>query len=86
VSAELVKSILKKGDEIVAYSDPLWRTAQLSGTVKSVGRVNVKIRTQVRCRPEGPWYDQEHSVPLGAISIIARGKDVLLDLQKKASW
>lgn len=59
-------------DAIVAYLDPTWNTATLTGTVKSIGRVNVKIHTRVRFRPEGPWYDQEHKVPIEAVNAIAR--------------
>jgi hypothetical protein len=77
------KSILKVGDEIIAYCDPMWRSAILSGTVKSIGRVNVKISLSVRFAPDGPWHHQEHTVPIDAICGIVRGGEVLLDLRKK---
>ena len=37
-----------------------------SGVYKVIkaGRVNVRTETDVRFAPDGPWYHQEHTIPL----------------------
>jgi hypothetical protein len=72
--------VVRVGDVVVAYGDR--RAAELTGDVISVGRVNVKVHTCVRFRPDGPWYDQEHKVPRDAIKGIVRDGKFLCGEEK----
>lgn len=66
------------GDEIQAsYGD-------LTGKVISVGRVNVKIQTQFRASPMGPWFEQIHTVPKHLINLVMRDGKIIHDITKKA--
>lgn len=39
------------------------RAAALVGEVLKVCRVNVKVKSTVRFRPDGPWFESVHFVP-----------------------
>jgi hypothetical protein len=87
MSTELVKSVLRKGDYVLAYGGES-RAAELSGEITSIGRVNVKLFLRIRWSPDGPWHKQTHTVPIREIKVIIRVVDdkpkTLLDLRKKA--
>jgi hypothetical protein len=63
---------IQVGDGIAAYGAGT-NTARLTGDVIKVGRVNVQIRTRVRFRPDGPWFEHTHRVPRRAIVAVMRG-------------
>lgn len=65
-----------KGDWLV-LKDPRNRT-YYGGVYKvvSVGRVNVKVAQDVRFSPTGPWFHQEHVVPLAHVERIVDASEV----------
>jgi uncharacterized protein YkvS len=56
---------IQVGDVIRAKND-------LSGIVTKCGRVNVQIHLRFRASPTGPWFEQNHKVPINSIDTIAR--------------
>lgn len=54
-------SKIQVGDAVRTRSDKT--TTGVAGIVKSIGRKNVKIESQVQFRPDGPVYTQEHVLP-----------------------
>lgn len=43
----------------------------MGGKVVRVGRDNIVIATNVRFRPEGPWFHHEHKVPIRHVVAVA---------------
>lgn len=67
---------LRVGDEIRAYGDR--HAAELFGKVQSVGPVNIKVFSVVRFAPNGPRFEQTHTVPKSAVNMIARDKKLMM--------
>lgn len=61
---------IKPGDYARSRSDKT--VAGVTGVVKSVGRVNVKIETQVQFRPDGDIHTHVHTIPLRDIVEVYR--------------
>ena len=66
---------MKAGDLIVAH-DPAGRVMYGDGGYKvvRVGRVNVLASCDVRFSPTGPWFHQEHRIPLSHVSRVVPGE------------
>jgi hypothetical protein len=77
---EVDRKTIKHGEWIEVY-DPSHRVSYGMGgrgvyKVERVGRVNVIASTDVRFSPTGPWYHQEHKIPLSHVVRVVPANEI----------